>query len=168
MGNPLRKALELIKRFEGTKDGDPETVNLDPYLDPADIWTIGWGHVVRDASGKPIRGKECKALAQAIYPDGITEREAAVLLRDDIRVFIAGLRRVIDTPLETYQWAALISFTFNIGMGAFGKSTMLKLINERKFEEAAAQFKRWNKSGGKVLPGLIVRRAAEAECFEGK
>lgn len=54
----LQRTIELIKRFEGIEDGDPTTVNLDPYLCPADYWTIGWGHVVLNPDGQQLRGEE--------------------------------------------------------------------------------------------------------------
>lgn len=165
--NPLRKALDLIKRFEGIPDGDPTTVNLDPYLDPVGIWTIGWGHVVRDEKGRPIRGKENRDLAYSIYPNGLTKREAAVLLRDDVRVVVAGMRRLVTEKLEPFQWAALISFTFNLGLGNLRKSTLLKYVNARAFDRAALEFAKWNKAKGKVLNGLVVRRKAEEDCFRG-
>lgn len=166
--NPLSKALDLIKRFEGIPDGDPTTVNLEPYLDPIGIWTIGWGHVVRDGEGNMIRGKENKKAAYAVYPGGITKKEATVLLRDDVRGVVAGLRKAINVELESYQWGALISFTFNVGIGNFKKSTLLKHINAKKFEAATLEFPKWNKAGGKVLKGLVRRRKAEAECFSGQ
>lgn len=166
--NPLRGAIDLIKRFEGIPDGDPTTVNLDPYLDPVGIWTIGWGHVVRDHNGKAITGKESWKVARSIYPNGLTKKEAEILLRDDIRVFIAGVRRLVKVPLLDGQWSALISFTFNVGLEAFENSTMLKHINGGELKLAAKEFPRWNKSKGKVLAGLTRRRAAEAACFEGK
>jgi len=76
MERDLRQAVDLIKRFEGLGDGDPTTTNLDPYLCPADYWTIGWGHVVTDAQGKMLKGAANKKPARAVYPNGITMAEA--------------------------------------------------------------------------------------------
>lgn len=80
MPRNLQPAVELIKRFEGIEDGDPSTANLDPYLCPADHWTIGWGHVVLNSEGRAIRGKANRHLAHAIYPNGITMQEAEVFV----------------------------------------------------------------------------------------
>lgn len=165
--NPFETAINLIKRFEGIMDGDPKTVNLDPYLDPVGIWTIGWGHAIRDANGKFIKGKENRGAAQAMYPKGITKREAEILLRNDLRVFSGGVKKSVTVPLLDYQWGALLSFTFNVGLTNFRASTMLKLINRRAFPQAANEFVKWNKADGKVFNGLIKRRALEADTFRG-
>ena len=165
--NPLQRALDLIKSFEGISDGDPSTVNLDPYLDPVGIWTIGWGHVIRDSEGKAVCGKENRALARSIYPEGLTVEEAVVLLRDDVRAVVAGLRKLVKVKLNSFQWAALISFSFNLGLRNLKKSTLLKYVNARDFEKAALEFPKWNRAKGKVLNGLVRRRKAEADCFQG-
>lgn len=165
--NPFEIAVNLIKRFEGVMDGDPKTVNLDPYLDPVGIWTIGWGHAIRDANGKYITGKENRAAAQAVYPKGITKKQAELLLRTDLQSFSGGVKRAVTVQLADYQWGAIMSFAFNVGMGNFRSSTMLKLINRNAFPQAANEFAKWNKSGGKVLNGLITRRAVEADTFRG-
>lgn len=167
MTDPTKRATDIIKSFEGILDGDPTTVNLDPYLDPVGIWTIGWGHVVRDAEGKPVEGKANRALARAIYPNGITMFEAEVLLRDDVRRFNVGVQRLVTVPLEHFQWSALISFAFNIGLGNFRNSTLLLYVNRNNFVDALEEFPKWRKSKGKVLNGLVRRRKAEADCFQG-
>lgn len=167
MGDPIAAAADLIRRFEGIADGDPTTVNLDPYLDPVGIWTIGWGHVVRDANDQPIRGIENEALACEVYPDGITMDEAVVLLQDDMRGLPTAIQKMASVPLEWYQLGALISFSFNVGITALRTSTLLRLLNAGDAAGAANQFARWNKSGGHVFAGLIRRRAAEAAIFRG-
>ncbi len=161
----LTNAVNLIKAFEGILDGDPSTVNLDPYLCPAGYWTIGWGHVVLDAYGRQIKGKENKALAYAIYPKGITMDEAVVLLNDDLRRFTMGVQSLVTVPISNNQLCALISLVFNIGLGAFKKSTLLRYLNNGDYKSVPAQFKRWNKSKGKVLNGLTRRRAAEVAVW---
>ena len=79
--------LDLIKSFEGIPDGDPTTVNLDPYLDPVGIWTIGWGHAIRDSRGF-LRGKENKRRAFSLYSGGLTLGQAEALLRADLRAVL--------------------------------------------------------------------------------
>lgn len=168
MGDPIAAAADLIRRFEGIMDGDPTTVNLDPYLDPVGIWTIGWGHVVRDANDRPIRGIENRKLAQEVYPDGLTMAQAVVLLEDDMRGLPAAIKKMATVPLKWHQLGALISFSFNVGITALRTSTLLRLYNAGQPDAAADQFARWNRSGGKVLAGLINRRAAEAKLFRGQ
>jgi len=166
--NPLKKALKMIQSFEGIPDGNPKTVKLDPYLDPVGIWTIGWGHAMRDAEGNFLRGEKDRQAATDMYPTGITKREAFVLLRDDIRSVVVGIRRAVTSKLNENQMAALISFTFNVGIGNLKSSTLLKHVNQSEFGLAAKEFAKWNKSGGKVLKGLVRRRKAEAELFNQK
>ncbi len=75
--------LNIIKSFEGIMDGDPTTVNLDPYMDPIEIFTIGWGHALRDKEGRFLRGLGAESKARAQYPGGITLDQAEALLRED-------------------------------------------------------------------------------------
>lgn len=165
MSRNLSKAIDLIKSFEGILDGDPSTVNLDPYMCPAGYWTIGWGHVVRDPQGRPIKGKDKKQRARDVYPDGLTMIEAEVLLGDDIRRFSAGVERLIKVEISDAQFCALVSFAFNVGVGALERSTLLRLINQGDLDKAPAQFLRWTKAGGKELAGLKRRREAEIKVW---
>ena len=156
--------LDLIKSFEGILDGNPATANLDPYLDPIGIWTIGWGHAI--VVGKDfLRGKENKAKAFALYPGGLTIPEAETLLRADVMDKCRDVDSLVKVSLNDNQYAAIVSFTFNLGVGNLKQSTLLKKLNAGDFEGAANEFAKWNKAGGKVLAGLTRRRAAEAELF---
>jgi len=91
----LSPAIDIIKAFEGLKDGDPSTVRLEPYLCPAGYWTIGWGHTVLDPRGKQITGSVNKYMAWAVYPKGLSVIESEVLLIDDLRRFSAGVRSAL-------------------------------------------------------------------------
>ena len=156
--------LNLIKSFEGCPDGDPRTVNLDPYLDPIGIWTIGYGHAIvvgRDF----LRGKENRARASALYPGGITVQQAETLLRADVLDKCRDVAALVKVPVNDNQWAAIVSFAFNVGAGNLKQSTLLKKLNAGDFNGAANEFAKWNKAGGKVLAGLTRRRAAEAALF---
>jgi len=157
--------LELIKSFEGIPDGDPQTVNIDPYLDPIGIWTIGWGHAI-EAGGAYLRGKANRKAAQDLYPGGITMAQAETLLRGDVLDTCRDVEALVDVPLTDNQFAALVSFTFNLGRGSLAKSTLLKKLNAGDYAGASAEFQRWNKAGGKVLDGLVARREAESELFD--
>lgn len=132
--------LDLIKSFEGF---EPEA-----YLCPAGIWTIGYGHTGNVEEGQTI-----------------TEEEAEELLRQDVTFAEDAVTDYVEGDLTQGQFDALVCFVFNIGVGAFRESTLLRLLNQGDSEGAAEQFLRWNKAGGKVLAGLTRRREAERELF---
>ena len=165
MARDLRQAMELIKRFEGIRDGDPSTANLDPYICPAGYWTIGWGHVVTDAQGKMLKGADNKQAAHAVYPKGISMAEAEALLAEDIHRFADGVERLLKVPLDDCRFCALLSFAYNVGVGALAESTLLRLLNAGAFDQMPEQLMRWSKSGGKELAGLKRRREAEAQLW---
>lgn len=160
--------LTLIKKWEGILDGDPATVDLDPYLDPIGIWTIGWGHAIRDHRGRFLRGPAARAQAFALYPDGITLWQAELLLRADCLDACRDVSGLVKVPMTDNQFAALVSFEFNTG--ALGSSTLLKKLNAGDVGGALNEFGKWvkatNDKGVKVtLPGLVNRRAAERALF---
>ena len=162
--------VNLVRSFEGIMDGDPTTVNLDPYLDPVGIFTIGYGHAIRGADGKYLRGEQARAMAVALYPDGITMTQAEALLRADLLDACRDVQACVAQPMTDNQFAALVSLEFNLG--ALRKSTLLKLLNSgAPPETVAGQFGKWNKGRdpktGKlvVLNGLTRRRSAEAALF---
>lgn len=159
-------ALPLIKRFEGILDGDPTTVNLDPYLDPVGVWTIGWGHAIWFGS-RFLRGARDKRLAKSLYPNGITIAEAETLLAADILETRRDVLAVLKREATPAQLAALISFTFNLGIANLRRSTLLRHFHAGRIGDAADQFPRWVWAGGKVLGGLVKRRAAERALFLG-
>ncbi len=138
-----QKGLDLIKSFEGLR--------LSAYRCPADIPTIGYGTTAGVKMG-----------------DTITKERAEVLLRADVKRFEDQVLRLVKVPLTQGQLDALVSFTYNLGAENLSNSTLLRLLNEGDYKGAAAQFDRWTKAGGKVLPGLVRRRAAERALFEGK
>jgi lysozyme len=156
--------LDLIKRFEGIPDGDPSTTNIDPYIDPIGIWTIGWGHAIR-VGNDFLRGAANRARARALYPGGITLEQAEKLLRGDVLDKCRDVEAMIKVPLTDNQYAALVSFAFNLGPANLKQSTLLRLVNQGDFASAANEFGKWNKAGGKVLKGLTLRREAEATLF---
>lgn len=169
-----QKGIDLIKSYEGIRDGDPTTVNLDPYLCPANFATIGWGHLIIDENGLKLLGQEGLRRAKEIYPDGISMQDAEDLLYNDIAVKEVDVRKLVKMPLTQGQYDALVSFAFNVGTDidedqipeGLGDSTLLKYVNAGLFAAAAREFPKWNKAGGKVLRGLIRRREAEKELFQ--
>ncbi len=156
--------LDLVKSFEGILDGDPTTVNLDPYLDPVGIWTIGWGHAIR-VGNDFLRGRENRGRVKEMYPDGLTLAQAETLLRADLLDKCRDVEALVKVPLNDNQFAALVSFAYNVGSGNLSRSTLLRLVNERNFVAASQEFPKWNKAEGKELAGLTKRRMAEAALF---
>jgi lysozyme len=142
--NISSQGLELIKRFEG--------FHLDAYLDPVQIPTIGYGTIIID--GKPVR-----------MGMTITKEQAEAYLYADIQKFEDFVNRLVTVSLSQEQFDALVSFTYNLGPTNLRKSTLLRLLNQGRYEEAQPQFLRWNRAGNKVLRGLTRRRLAEAALF---
>ena len=136
------EGLSLIKKFEGCE--------LEAYLCPAGVWTIGYGHTKDVKEG-----------------DKINKEEAEYLLQEEMIEYEGYVNDYVEVPLEQHMYDALVSFCYNLGGGSLKKSTLLKVLNEGKYEEVPAQIRRWNKSNGQVLEGLVRRREAEAIMFMG-
>lgn len=133
--------LEIIKECEG--------LQTKAYICPAGILTIGYGHTGKDVTKDLV----------------ITETQAEDLLRQDVKNAEKTVRTYVKVQLTQGQFDALVSFVFNLGAGNFKSSTLLKKLNANDIAGAADEFLRWNKSGGKVLPGLTKRRERERACF---
>jgi len=159
-------AVNLVKSFEGIPDGDPTTVNIDPYLDPVGIWTIGWGHAIV-YKGRFLRGEVDRVQAKLLYPNGLTMAQCDQLIRADMMDAARDVEHLVKVPLTENQFAALVDFTFNLGAGNLEKSTLLRLLNAGDYAGAAAEFGKWNKAGGKILAGLVNRRERERQLFLG-
>ncbi len=139
--------LALIKHFEG--------LYLDAYQDTGGVWTIGWGHTgIKHNDGTVRKGRK------------ITREEAERLLARDLGVFSERVSRLITVPLNDDEFAALVSFDFNTG--GLGDSTLRRLLNAGKRQDAALQFERWVYDNGKLLDGLRRRRRSERNLFLGK
>ncbi|WP_263971627.1 lysozyme [Leptolyngbya ohadii] len=137
------KGLRLLKSFEGLR--------LEAYLDAVGVWTIGYG------------------TTSGVFPGQvITEAQAEAFLKRDLRRFEAAVIDLVTVPLNDDQFSALVSFTYNVGEGAFAGSTLLRLLNQRDYRGAADQFLRWNLGDGVELPGLTRRRRAERALFLGE
>ena len=175
MPAPLRdvpqEAIELIKSFEGIPDGDPGTVNIDAYLCPAGIWTIGWGHAIVDG-GAQLKGLANKARARTLYSGGITRQQAEDLLRGDLVPRAASVASLLKQAVNDGQFGALLALVFNIGAANFAASTLLRKLNAGDLQGAAEQFMAWDKArvNGVLQPlaGLTRRRRAERAMFLGQ
>ena len=132
---------DLIKAFEGFK--------LNAYQDGGGVWTIGYGSTGDDVKeGTVWTIEDC-------------ERR----LKIDLLMIEKDIEELVTVPLTQNQISALSSFIYNVGYGAFKKSTLLKKLNEKDYEGAASELLRWNKDNGKVIKGLSLRRAKEKELF---
>jgi lysozyme len=143
-----KNGLDLIKKFEGCK--------LKAYLCPAGIWTIGYGHT------------------KGVYPGmQITQELADKFLLDDVWNFEREVESLVHVPITQGMFDALVSFAFNVGSDidddeiaeGLGDSTLLKHLNKRHYNLAADEFPKWNKSRGRVVRGLVLRRSAERTLF---
>lgn len=95
----------------------------------------------------------------------LTKEQCDAMFLRELTVYDNAVDELVKVPLSQNQHDACVSFVYNCGVGAFKGSTLLRLLNQGKYQQAAAQFHRWNKAGGKVWPGLVRRRAAEAALF---
>ena len=132
--------IELIKKYEGCV--------LKAYKCPSGVWTIGYGHTTGVKSGMKI-----------------TKTQAVNYLKQDLSIYEKAVTDYVKVPLNQNQFDALVSFSFNCGVGALKTSTLLQKLNSSDYNGAANEFPRWNKSNGKVLNGLVRRRQEEKELF---
>lgn len=138
------KGAKFVQSFEGYF---PKA-----YLDPIGVLTIGWGHT---------NHHEPKFSAGEVW----SREKCEEVFRSDMKLFENEVKRLVKVPLTQGQFDALVSFTYNCGGGNLAKSSLLRKLNAGDYEGAAQQFQYWNKAGGRVLPGLTRRRAAEALMF---
>lgn len=135
-----QKGIDFIKRHEALR--------LNAYKDAVGVWTIGYGHTLTAKEGMII-----------------TEAEAERLLKLDLKTAEAEINRHL-LPLKQHQFDSLASFVFNVGIGAFSKSTLLKRLKmDVNHPDIASQFNRWVYGGGKILKGLVKRRKEEANLY---
>ena len=150
----LTKAVELCKQFEGFRS--------NPYLCPANVATIGYGST-RYADGTKVK----------LSDKSMTETEAGALLLHElehtyapaVRQLCEGLYPEAVLHNDWDKFCAIVDFCYNLGSGNLEKSTLRKKINAADWEGARVELMKWTKGGGKVLPGLVKRREAEAQLL---
>ena len=143
-----KNCVDLVKRFEGFRGM--------PYLCPAGIPTIGYGSTFYP-NGKKVTMKD----------SGITESEATEMLRYTLdKIFAPGVSKALKVEVKQNQFDALCSFAYNLGVAALAGSTLMKKLNVGDIAGAGKEFDKWVKAGGKVLNGLVARRAAERKLYE--
>jgi len=141
-----KQGIQLVKSFEGCF--------LNAYLCPAKVWTIGYGST-KYPNKKPVK-----------QGDKITQQEAETLLSDTLDEFSKGVYKLIKSELNDNQFSALVSFAFNLGVGALSKSTLLKKVNANPNDKTIeSEFMKWVSAGGKRLNGLVRRRTAESNLY---
>ena len=141
----------LIKAFESCQKRDGGLFKA--YVCPAGVLTIGWGHTntLGRAFDKTARW---------------TQQDCDDVFAEDMAVFEQLVTAMVKVPLKQHQFDALVSFAYNVGGGNLRSSTLLRKLNAGDYDGAALEFHKWNRSNGKVLPGLVRRRAAEALLFQ--
>ena len=141
-----KAGLDLIKQFESFRAA--------PYLCSAGVPTIGYGTTVYP-NGIKVKLSDQK----------ITQQLAETFLQHHVNVIEKDVLSLVKVPLTQNQFDALVSFSYNVGFGAFRDSTLLKLLNAGDIHGASKPFERWNKAGGKIVDGLTNRRKAEKVLF---
>ncbi len=151
-------AIRMIKCHEG--------VRLRPYRCPALLWTVGVGHVI-DPTHTAVKYEERKNLPiPAGWDRQLSMGEVDAILAQDLGRFERGVARLCPASTgHQGQFDALVSFSFNVGLGALQRSSIRMRYNRGDIEGAADAFLMWTKAAGKVLPGLIKRRQDERAMF---
>ncbi len=153
-----KAAIDMIKHHEG--------VRTKPYRCPALLWTVGVGHVI-DPTHAMVKYEERRNLP---IPEGwdrtLTMDEVDRILSQDLGRFERGVVRLCPAAVGRQGvFDALVSFAFNVGLGNLQRSSLRMKINRGELEEAADEFLKWTKAGGRVLPGLVKRRNDERALY---
>jgi len=156
--NVSPQAIRTIKHHEG--------VRLRPYRCPALLWTVGIGRVLYPAQGR-LKLEDRKGYALKDADNRVwTQGEVDALLRSDLARFESGVARMCPASVGSQgRFDALVSFSFNVGLGTLQRSTLRSKFNRGDFEGAAQEFLKFTKAGGKVLKGLVNRRNGEVRMY---
>jgi lysozyme len=141
-----KECLKMLAHHEG--------VRQKPYKCPAGLWTVGVGHLIGDGKTLPDSWNKTFTLDE-VYD----------ILAKDVARFERGVNKYITVPLRQNEFDALVSFSFNLGLGVLQRSTLRQALNRGDKEGAIASLLKYNKAGGKVLKGLDNRRKDEAALF---
>lgn len=155
-----KKALNMIKHHEG--------VRTKPYQCPAKLWTIGVGHVIDPNHGKLTIAERAPLPCPAGWNRTFTMEEVDAILAKDLERFERGVLKYCPAAGTRQSWLdALVSFSFNVGLGTLQRSTLRAKFNRGEYEGAADELMKYTKAGGKVLKGLVNRRNDERALFMG-
>ena len=141
------KGIQLIKHHEGVRN--------KPYRDCVGLWTVGVGHLIGDGKSLPESWNRL-----------FTTEEVDALLKQDLVRFERGVQKFCAVPLTQNQFDALISFSFNLGLGVLQRSTLRQNILRKDFKGASEEFLKYVRAGGKIVKGLVTRRNDEKALFE--
>jgi lysozyme len=148
--NVSKAAIALIKHHEG--------VRSRPYRCPANLWTVGVGHLIGDGKSLPDSWNRT-----------FSQEEIDGLLKSDLRRFELGVHKMLpNVPLRQHEYDAIISFCFNLGLGCFQRSTLRQALLRGDKKAAMESLVKYCRAGGKILRGLQIRRLDEKALFEGK
>jgi lysozyme len=148
--NVSERAIKLIKHHEGVRNR--------PYRCPANLWTVGVGHLIGDGKSLPDSWNRT-----------FTEAEINGILKSDLRRFELGVHKMLpNVPLRQHEFDAIISFCFNLGLGCFQRSTLRQALLRGDKKAAMESLVKYCRAGGKILRGLQIRRLDEKALFEGK
>ena len=152
-----QRCKEMIKHHEG--------VRLKPYRCPAKLWTVGVGHVLYPDQGRlPLDQRDAYPL-KAEDQRAFSGAEVDGILGADLQRFEAGIAKLFPVVLTQGQNDALVSFSFNLGLGGVQRSTLRQKVLRGEIEEASNEFLKFTRGGGKILPGLVKRRQDERALF---
>ena len=148
--NVSKAAIALIKHHEG--------VRSRPYRCPANLWTVGVGHLIGDGKSLPDSWNRT-----------FSQEEIDGILKSDLRRFELGVHKMLpNVPLRQCEFDAIISFCFNLGLGCFQRSTLRQALLRGDKKAAMESLVKYCRAGGKILRGLQTRRLDEKALFEGK
>ena len=148
--NVSKAAIALIKHHEG--------VRSCPYRCPANLWTVGVGHLIGDGKSLPDSWNRT-----------FSQEEIDGILKSDLRRFELGVHKMLpNVPLRQHEFDAIISFCFNLGLGCFQRSTLRQALLRGDKKAAMESLVKYCRAGGKILRGLQIRRLDEKALFEGK
>jgi lysozyme len=148
--NVSARGIQLIKHHEGVRNR--------PYRCPANLWTVGVGHLIGDGKSLPDTWNRT-----------FTEAEIDGLLKSDLRRFELGISKMLpNVPLRQCEFDCLVSFAFNLGLGTFQRSTLRQALLRGDKKAAMESLVKYCRAGGKILKGLQTRRLDEKALFEGK
>ena len=148
--NVSKAAIALIKHHEG--------VRSRPYRCPANLWTVGVGHLIGDGKLLPDS-----------YNRTFSQEEIDGILKSDLRRFELGVHKMLpNVSLRQHEFDAIISFCFNLGLGCFQRSTLRQALLRGDKKAAMESLVKYCRAGGKILRGLQIRRLDEKALFEGK
>jgi lysozyme len=148
--NVSKAAIALIKHHEGVRNR--------PYRCPANLYTVGVGHLIGDGKSLPESWNRT-----------FSQEEIDGLLKSDLRRFELGVHKMLpNVPLRQHEFDAIISFCFNLGLGCFQRSTLRQALLRGDKKAAMESLVKYCRAGGKILRGLQIRRLDEKALFEGK